>query len=29
MESELHRYAKQLLDKGNVNEAWQVLLASV
>lgn len=29
METELHRYAKELLDKGNVNGAWQVLLASV
>lgn len=27
MEKELHRYAKQLLDVGKVNEAWQVLLA--
>lgn len=27
MEIELHRYAKQLLDKGNVIAAWQVLLA--
>ncbi|MBN8837043.1 MAG: flavin reductase family protein [Sphingobacteriia bacterium] len=27
MEKELHRYAKQLLDEGNVNAAWQVLLA--
>lgn len=26
MEKELHSYAKQLLDKGKVNEAWQVLL---
>ena len=26
MEIELHRYAKQLLDKGDVNAAWQVLL---
>jgi hypothetical protein len=27
METELHRYAKQLLADGKVNEAWQVLLA--
>jgi flavin reductase (DIM6/NTAB) family NADH-FMN oxidoreductase RutF len=27
MEKELHRYAKLLLDRGKVNEAWQVLLA--
>ncbi len=27
MEKELHRYAKELLDAGKVNEAWQVLLA--
>ena len=27
METELHRYAKQLLAQGKVNEAWQVLLA--
>ena len=27
MESELHRYAKELLDAGNVSDAWQVLLA--
>ncbi len=27
MDKELHRYAKQLLDAGKVNEAWQVLLA--
>lgn len=27
MESELHLYAKQLLDRGKVQEAWQVLLA--
>lgn len=27
MEAELHSYAKQLLDAGKVNEAWQVLLA--
>jgi flavin reductase (DIM6/NTAB) family NADH-FMN oxidoreductase RutF len=27
MEKELHRYAKQLLDKDKVHEAWQVLLA--
>jgi flavin reductase (DIM6/NTAB) family NADH-FMN oxidoreductase RutF len=26
METELHRYAKELLEKGKVNEAWQVLL---
>ncbi|MEO6489957.1 MAG: flavin reductase family protein [Ferruginibacter sp.] len=26
MEVELHRYAKELLDKGKVQEAWQVLL---
>ncbi len=29
MEKELHLYAKQLLDEGNVNDAWQILLASV
>jgi len=27
MEKELHSYAKKLLDKGRVQEAWQVLLA--
>ena len=27
MEKELHLYAKELLDKGKVKEAWQVLLA--
>jgi flavin reductase (DIM6/NTAB) family NADH-FMN oxidoreductase RutF len=27
MEKELHFYAKELLDAGNVNQAWQVLLA--
>ena len=27
MEKELHSYAKQLLEQGKVNEAWQVLLA--
>lgn len=27
MDEELHRYAKELLDAGKVNEAWQVLLA--
>ena len=27
MDLELHRYAKQLLDTGKVNEAWQILLA--
>lgn len=27
MDQELHRYAKELLDAGKVNEAWQVLLA--
>ena len=27
MESELHAYAKELLSKGKVKEAWQVLLA--
>jgi hypothetical protein len=27
MDKELHKYAKQLLDAGNVKEAWQVLLA--
>lgn len=29
METELHRYAKQLLKEGKVKEAWQVLLAGV
>jgi flavin reductase (DIM6/NTAB) family NADH-FMN oxidoreductase RutF len=28
METELHRYAKELLDKGKVYEGWQVLLAN-
>ena len=28
MEKELHRYAKKLLDKGEVQAAWQVLLAA-
>jgi flavin reductase (DIM6/NTAB) family NADH-FMN oxidoreductase RutF len=28
MENELHRYAKELLDKGKVYEGWQVLLAN-
>lgn len=27
MDKELHRYAKELLDAGKVDEAWQVLLA--
>ncbi len=27
MEKELHTYAKELLDKGKVSEAWQVLLS--
>lgn len=27
MEKELHQYAKELLDKGKVKEAWQVLLS--
>lgn len=27
MDKELHQYAKELLDEGRVNEAWQVLLA--
>ena len=27
MEKELHRYAKNLLDAGKVNDAWQILLA--
>ncbi|MGN6419053.1 MAG: flavin reductase family protein [Pseudobacter sp.] len=27
MEKELHTYAKQLLDQGKVQEAWQILLA--
>jgi flavin reductase (DIM6/NTAB) family NADH-FMN oxidoreductase RutF len=27
MDKELHKYAKQLLEAGKVNEAWQVLLA--
>lgn len=27
MDTELHRYAKELLDAGQVTEAWQVLLA--
>lgn len=29
MEKELHLYAKELLDAGKVNEAWQVLLSTV
>ena len=29
MEKELHRYAKELLDAGKVNEAWQVLLGCI
>jgi hypothetical protein len=29
MESELHRYAGELLDDGKVNEAWQILLAAL
>jgi flavin reductase (DIM6/NTAB) family NADH-FMN oxidoreductase RutF len=29
MEKELHLYAKKLLDKGKVKEAWQVLLAFI
>ncbi len=28
MENELHLYAKELLEKGNVKDAWQVLLAA-
>lgn len=28
MEKELHVYAKELLDKGKINEAWQVLLTT-
>ena len=28
IENELHQYAKELLDAGKVNEAWQVLLAT-
>jgi flavin reductase (DIM6/NTAB) family NADH-FMN oxidoreductase RutF len=27
MDRELHQYAKELLDKGNVSDAWQILLA--
>ena len=27
MDIELHRYAKELLDAGKVDEAWQILLA--
>ena len=27
METELHRYAKELMEQGKVSEAWQVLLA--
>ena len=27
MDQELHKYAKELLDGGKVNEAWQILLA--
>jgi hypothetical protein len=29
MEKELHYYAKDLLNAGKVQEAWQVLLAAV
>jgi len=29
MEKELHQYAKELLDTGKVNEAWQVLLGCI
>jgi flavin reductase (DIM6/NTAB) family NADH-FMN oxidoreductase RutF len=29
MEKELHSYAKELLEAGKVNEAWQVLLADI
>jgi flavin reductase (DIM6/NTAB) family NADH-FMN oxidoreductase RutF len=29
MEAELHRYAGELLDDGQVNEAWQILLAAL
>ena len=29
METELHKYAKELLDDGKVADAWQVLLAVV
>jgi flavin reductase (DIM6/NTAB) family NADH-FMN oxidoreductase RutF len=29
MESELHRYAGELLDNGKVNEAWQILLSTL
>ena len=29
MERELHSYAKKLLDEGKVNQAWQILLASI
>ena len=28
MESELHLYAKQLLEKGQLEAAWQVLLST-
>jgi flavin reductase (DIM6/NTAB) family NADH-FMN oxidoreductase RutF len=28
METELHNYAKELLDKGKIQEAWQVLLSN-
>ena len=27
MDKELHQYAKELLDKGSISDAWQVLLA--
>ena len=29
MDKELHSYAKELLDVGKVDDAWQVLLADV
>lgn len=28
MESELHRYSKELLDQGKAEQAWQVLLSA-
>jgi hypothetical protein len=28
MDTEIHRYASELLDEGKVDEAWQVLLST-
>ncbi|MES2430413.1 MAG: hypothetical protein V4556_05710 [Bacteroidota bacterium] len=29
MEKELHQYAKELLDDGKIDEAWQILLTAL